>query len=129
MADVPQDWSVEGLLRDWRPHPDWRNWFTQAYDLVTRAESAEKRLEGWRIAAVILGDMHACPLCLFVCLHARLLLPPGSPDYFLAHIDLCLWDMGLAAPAQPDALAFGNLGKPESMHRDEEALTRWLKTE
>ena len=45
--------------------------------------------------------MHAPVFCLFVCSHGRSLEPPDGKR-FLAHIDLCLWELGLAIPTRPD---------------------------
>jgi hypothetical protein len=113
MHDGVPDWSVEILLETWQPRPIWRKWFSEAFALITRARSKEEQIQGLRTAATILGDTHACPLCLFVCLYGRSLLPETSAD-FLGHIDLCLWEMGLATPSQPGLVALRDIGKPDA---------------
>jgi hypothetical protein len=88
----------------------------------------EERLEGWKTAAIIFGDMHAPVFCLFVCHHGRLLVPPDS-QAFLGHIDLCLWELGLAVPARPNewgAVPPGDVGRLEGFHRDIQAAREWL---
>jgi hypothetical protein len=54
-------------------------------------------LAGWRTSAIIFGDMHVPVFCLFVCFHGQTLEPPAGTR-FLGHIDLCLWELGLAMP-------------------------------
>lgn len=72
--------------------------------------------------------MHAPVFCLFICHHGRSLVPPDSPA-FLGHINLCLWELGLATPAQPDqmgAVPSRDIGKPETFHIDLAAEREWL---
>jgi hypothetical protein len=126
MTRVDPRWSLDALLRDYDPQSGWRRWFTEAYTKALESGDPDERLDGWRIAAVIFGDMHVPVFCLFVCYHGRALEPPGR-QRFLAHIDLCLWDLGLATPARPDAaVPPGDLGKPDGFRRDEEATAVWL---
>jgi hypothetical protein len=72
--------------------------------------------------------MHAPVFCLFVCHPGRALEPPGSKR-FLDHIDLCLWELGLATPARPDSngtVPCADIGKPEGFCRDVEGTREWL---
>jgi hypothetical protein len=126
VTKVDPGWSLDALLRDYHPHEGWRRWFAEAHAQAIESARPEERLAGWKAAAVIFGDMHAPVFCLFVCHHGRSLVPPDSTA-FLAHIDLCLWELGLATPAQPDE--FGgvrDIGKPETFRRDVEAAQEWL---
>jgi hypothetical protein len=127
VAKVDPGWSLDALLRDYHPHQDWRNWFTEAYARAIESADPGERLAGWKTAAIIFGDMHAPVFCLFVCHHGRTLEPPDSKS-FLGHIDLCLWELGLATPARPNewgAVPSGDVGKPEGFHRDV-AAEAWL---
>jgi hypothetical protein len=128
VALVDPGWSLATLLRDYRPHPSWRAWFTEAYARALESPHPDERLAGWKTAAIIFGDMHAPVFCLFVCRHGRTLVAPDSLD-FLGHIDLCLMDLGLARPARPDGsgtLPISALGNPEALDRDEQAAAQWL---
>jgi hypothetical protein len=128
MAKVDPAWSLDALLRDYDPHPDWRNWFTEAYAKAMESPDPEERLAGWRTAAVIFGDMHANVFCLFVCYHGRALEPPDGKR-FLSHIDLCLWELGLATPTRADTagtVPSEDIGKPDGFCRDVEGAREWL---
>src|SRR5262245_62827 len=119
-------WSLASLLQNFRPHESWRGWFASAYTQAMESAAPDEQLSGWKNAALILGDMNACVLCLFVCFHGRSLVPPDSCD-FLGHIDICLWDMKLATPAQGEAtVAVADVGKPETFRRDDQAIRAWL---
>lgn len=112
-------------MQAFRPHASWRSWFNEAFEQAILSTMPEEQLKGWHKAAAILGDMNACVLCLFACLHARSL---GGAD-FQVHIDLCLLDMGLAVPTAPagnGAVRAKDLGKPEAFRRDTDALEVWM---
>jgi hypothetical protein len=128
MAKVDPNWSLEALLRDYHPHPGWRDWFTQAYTQTMESTDSDERLTGWRTAAIIFGDMHVPVFCLFVCYYGRTLEPTDSKR-FLGHIDLCLWELGLAIPSRPNdfgGVRSADIGKPDGFHRDAEATQEWL---
>jgi hypothetical protein len=128
MAAVDPNWSLDALLRDYHPHSGWRNWFTEAYNKAMESTDPDERLDGWRIAAIIFGDMHVPLFCLFVCCHGRTLEPPDGKR-FLGHIDLCLWELGLATPTRPDpsgTVAAADIGKPDGFCRDVEGTCEWL---
>src|SRR5262249_1382438 len=113
-AGVDPRWSLAAVLHDLRPHEHWRGSFSEAYARAMESTEPGEQLQGWRTAAMILGDMHACLLCLLVCRYGRSLLPPESRD-FLDHMDLCLWEMGLATPTQPGEVLRGRevlMGRP-----------------
>jgi hypothetical protein len=128
MAKVDAAWSLEALLRDYHPHPGWRDWFSEAYAKAIESSDPDERLDGWRTAAIIFGDMHAPVFCLFVCYHGQTLEPPGGKR-FLGHTDLCLWELGLATPTRPDAggtVPAADIGKPEGFSRDVKGTREWL---
>ena len=128
MQTVDPRWSLDALLRDYHPDATWSDWFADAYAEAMEAARPEERLEGWKTAATIFGDMHANVFCLFVC-HHGLTLEPADDENFLSHIDLCLWQLGLARPTQPDAggaVRVLDLGKPEAFRRDVEVARDWL---
>jgi len=128
MATVDPAWSLEALLRAYHPHGSWRAWFTEAYAKATESAQPDERLNGWKTAAIIFGDMHAPVFCLFVCYHGRSLVPADSKA-FLGHINLCLWELGLATPAHPDEMGgvpSRDIGKPETFRRDTEAEQEWF---
>ena len=128
MADVDPRWSLDALFRDFQPHDGWRRWFSEAYAHAMESTQPDEQLKGWKTAAIILGDMHACLLCLFVCHHGRSLVPSSS-DSFLGHIDLCLWEMGLASPTQPGDVLIGEVGKAETFDRADEVARVWLESQ
>src|SRR5262245_23584649 len=101
MAKVDPGWSLDALLRDYHPHDGWRTWFAEAYTKAMESPRREERLDGWKTAATIFGDMHALVFCLFVCHHGQSLVPLED-NAFRAHVDLCLWELGLAVPVRPD---------------------------
>jgi hypothetical protein len=128
MAKVDPRWSLDALLRDYDPHPGWRDWFAEAYAKAIESPDPATRLDGWGTAAVIFGDMHVPVFCLFVCYHGQTLEPPGG-NRFVGHIDLCLWELGLAAPARPDAagaVATADVGRPDGFRRDVARAHEWL---
>jgi hypothetical protein len=125
MAHVDLRWSLAAILHEFRPHEHWRAWFSEAYAQAMESAELREQLQGWRAAAIILGDMHACLLCLLVCHYGRSLLPPDS-RVFLDHMDLCLWEMGLATPTQPGEVLIGRPGEPETFQRDEKTAKEWL---
>jgi hypothetical protein len=128
VASVDPRWSLEALLRDYHPHWAWRDWFAEAYAKAIESPNPSERLEGWKTAATIFGDMHAPVFCLFVCHHGRR-LEPRDGNNFLGHIDLCLWEIGLAIPARPDefgAVRSADIGSPDGFHRDAAAITEWF---
>lgn len=123
---VSPAWSLEAVMRDFEPHPSWRASFAEAYALAMESPAPEQQLRGWRAAAVIFGDMNALLLCLFVC-HHGLALAPSEGRAFRGHIDLCSWDMGLATPSRGEtSVAVADLGKPETLRRDDDAARAWL---
>lgn len=128
-AKVVPDWSLQAFLRWYDPHQSWRPSFAKTYAEAIESTRPEERLEGWKTAAMIFGDMNALPFCLFVCHHGRSLVGPES-DLFLAHIDLCLWDLGLARPAgryeEKRSMPIVDIGKPETFRRDARAAREWL---
>jgi hypothetical protein len=128
VAKVDPSWSLEASLRDFNPHESWRAWFAEAFAKAMESAQPGARLDGWKTAAIIFGDMHAPLFCLFVCQHGRSLVPPDSKA-FLGHIDLCLWELGLATPKQPGelgAVPVRDIGKPETFRRDKEVVEEWL---
>jgi hypothetical protein len=53
---------------------------------------------------------------------------PSESTAFLGHIDLCLWGMKLATPAQTaDHVPMVDLGKPETFRRENQATREWLE--
>jgi hypothetical protein len=127
MATVDPDYSLAAVLRDYRPHPGWRDWFADAHAGAIGGADPAARLAGWKTAAVIFGDMHVPVFCLFVCLHGQTLVPSGERG-FLAHYDLCLWELGLATPARPDGdvVPSADVGHPDGFCRDVAAVEHWL---
>jgi len=125
MRDVDPRWSLDSLLRNFRPSGSWRNQFAEAYGQALESSTASEQLKGWATAATILGDMHACVLCLFVCYHG-LELGSEARERFLGHINLCLMDMGLATPAEAGPVPMKELVKPGAFHLDVEAFEAWL---
>jgi hypothetical protein len=126
---VDPDWSLHKFLEWFRPHEGWRSSFAGTYAKAIESDRPDVRLQGWRAAAMILGDMNALLFCLFVCHHGRSLVGPES-DFFLAHMDLCLWDLGLATPAGKyegkRSMPIVELCKPENFLRDTDVAQDWL---
>jgi len=125
---VTYDWTLESVLRDWRPGKSWRGSFSEAFALVKKERSLEEQLRGWRTAALIFGDTHACELCLFVCCHASSIFPARRQD-FAGHIDLCLMEIGFADAGGAALIPIVDIGKPGTMRRDEAAVSRWMNRE
>jgi hypothetical protein len=128
VAKVDPGWSLDALLRDYHPHEGWRAWFAEAYAKAMESAQPDVQLDGWKTAAIIFGDMHAPVFCLFVCHHGRSLVPPDSAA-FLGHIDLCLWELGLATPARPTeygTVPSGDIGNLEGFNRDVAGAEEWL---
>lgn len=128
MAKVDPGWSLDALLRDYHPHESWRDWFTKAYTKAMESARPDEQLDGWKTAAIIFGDMHAPVFCLFVCHHGRWLVPADSTA-FLGHINLCLWELGLAAPVAADEMGGvprRDVARPEAFHRDIAAEREWF---
>jgi hypothetical protein len=128
VANVDPSWSLEALLADYHPHEGWRAWFSESYTKAMESSQFGVRLDGWKKAAIIFGDMHVPVLCLFVCHHGRSLVP-GDKAAFLGHIDLCLWELGLAIPSKPDKMGgvpSRDVGKPEAFRRDIEMEREWF---
>jgi hypothetical protein len=127
VAKVDPGWSLDALLRDYHPHEGWRAWFSEAYAKAMESSRPEVQLDGWKTAAIIFGDMHAPVFCLFVCHYGRSLVPADSAAFF-GHVNLCLWELGLATPAHPDAMGavVGDVGKPETFRHDVEAEREWF---
>ncbi|MDY3551334.1 hypothetical protein R5W24_000409 [Gemmata sp. JC717] len=72
--------------------------------------------------------MHAPVFSLFVCHYGRSLVPADSPA-FLGHIDLCMWELGLASPARPTehgTVPLGDGGAPDGFNRDATRAEAWL---
>ena len=128
MAKVDPGWSLDALLRDYQPHEGWRAWFTEAYSKAMESARPEEQLDGWKTAAIIFGDMHAPVFCLFVCHHGRSLVEADNTA-FLGHINLCLWELELATPAEPDEMGgvlSRDVGKPETFRHDIGAEKEWF---
>jgi hypothetical protein len=128
MATVDPGWSLDTLLKDYHPHESWRAWFTEAYAKAMESARPEEQLDGWKTAAIIFGDMHAPVFCLFVCHYGRSLVPPDNTA-FLGHINLCLWELGLATPTQPDEMGgvtSRDIGKHNTFRRDTVAEQEWF---
>lgn len=126
MPEVDPGWSLDSLLRDFRPHGSWRDSFAGTYRQALESRTAAEQLKGWKTAAMILGDMNACALCLFVCCYGRSLVSAEGQE-FLGHIDLCLLAMGLATPTVPEPVLIVDLGKPGTLRRDTEAFKAWMQ--
>lgn len=126
MKEVDPGWSLDAVMKTFKPHASWRTWFTEAYGQAMESPDPEVQFKGWRSAAIILGDMTACLLCVFV---SRLGLGLAHPNAraFLGNIDLCLMDMGLATPAKPGDIAVIDIGKPETFRREEDRARAWLE--
>jgi hypothetical protein len=127
VAKVDPKWSLDALLRNYDPNGYSRSWFAEAFAKALESARPEERLDGWKAAATIFGDMHALVFCLFVCHHGRSLVPTDS-EAFLGHIDLCLWELGLATPSRTNELGatLGRIGEPETFRRDVDAAAGWL---
>jgi hypothetical protein len=64
MTQVDPRWSLEAVLQTFQPHGSWGSWFAEAYAQAMESSAPEDQLNGWKTAAIILGDMNACLLCL-----------------------------------------------------------------
>lgn len=125
---VDPRWSLDALLRDYRPHESWCDWFAEAYRKAMTSAQSDEQLEGWKTAAIIFGDMHVPVLCLYVCQHGRSLVPAES-QAFLDHIHLCLWELGLATPSSSDetgAVPLRGVGNPDTFSYNAEAARAWF---
>lgn len=75
--------------------------------------------------------MHVPVFCMFACYHGRSLVPHDS-QAFLGHIDLCLWELGLATPSILDehgAVPSREIGKPETFKRDAVGIAEWISAQ
>ena len=43
---VDPRWSLEAVLRDYRPHESWRTWFSEAYAKAMGSAYARRATEG-----------------------------------------------------------------------------------
>lgn len=110
-------------LASWRPRAAWASTLRPAYEALTSGATGRDAIKAWADVAMMMGDSHAAPLALIVCLHAE--REAGDPDRRLAsHRNLCLLDLGLAHADGPVRL--GALGDPDAVTTNESSLEAWL---
>lgn len=114
----------------WRPRTGWAEHYVRpAYLHCIDQIIAPDSIPWWTRLAIMLGDSHATPLCLVVALHARSLLPEIVEDRSVdAHVDICLWQLGLAA-AKEEHVPLKAFGEPATLRRDADRLAEWLERE
>ena len=123
--------TIAALYRErWRPSPGWAEVVRPAFEALRGRAVGLAAADAWAELAMMLGDTRAAPLCVFVCLHASSLLPPGVEHRRLeAHLQLALVDLGLAQSADGGPLALGRMGDPEVVRIQAPALAAWLERE
>jgi hypothetical protein len=111
----------------WRPSKGWAGWIREAIEALEAGATGLEASAAWRMLAMMAGDTRGAPLALIACLHAEASLPDGVVDAQIApHRDLCLMDLGLAAPARPGPIPIVDLGKPETTQMAPGQLDAWL---
>jgi hypothetical protein len=123
--------SVAELYREhWRPSRGWADVVRPAFEAVRRGAVGLAAADAWAELAMMLGDTRGAPLCVFVCLHASSLLPPGVEHRRLeAHLQLALVDLGLAASTDGGLLPLGRMGDPDLVRIQAPELAAWLERE
>ena len=110
----------------WRPS---KGWGPHIRDSIVALEGGATGLEAskaWCTLAMMAGDTRGAPLALIVCLHAEASLPEGVVDtQIAAHRDLCLMELGIAAPP-PGPIPLVDFGKPGMMQHSPGQLAAWL---
>jgi hypothetical protein len=111
----------------WRPSKGWANTIRASVAALEAGATGLDATAAWRMLAMMAGDSRGAPLALIACLHAEASLPHGVVDAEIApHRDLCLMDLGLAAPAQPGPIRIVDLGKPDTLKQTPGSLEAWL---
>lgn len=120
---MPVDPSpVIACAATWRPRAAWASTVRPAYEALEAGATGAAAVTAWCEIAMMMGDTHAAPLALIVCLHAE---TEGLDDRRLAsHRNLCLLDLGLAHAAGPVRIV--DLGDPAIVTGDVSALEAWL---
>ncbi len=109
-------------LTSWRPRAGWAATLRPAYEALLAGATGRDAVQAWCDVAMMMGDSHAAPLALIVCVHAE---REGDPDRRLAsHRNLCLLDLGLAHADGPVRL--GALGDPDVVTTNASSLEAWL---
>ena len=102
--------AIADFVASWRPSKGWAQTVAPAVAEIERDPSSLAALEAWCQIAMMLGDSHAAPLALIVCLHAEATAPAGADLGRLhAHRNLCLLDLGLAS--SPGPVRLGDLDR------------------
>lgn len=129
MSAVEPEPLVADLYRErWRPAPGWAEVVGPAHQALRGGAHGLAAADAWAELAMMLGDTRAAPLCVFVCLHASTVLPPGVLHRRLeAHLQLALVDLGLAVSADGGLLPLGRMGDPELVRIAAPALAAWLE--
>lgn len=111
----------------WRPRPGWAATLREPHQRLTGGATGVEAVTAWCDVAMMMGDTHAAPLALVVCLHAEHEVPPGYDDRRLAaHRDLCLLDLGLTQPTSPGPIKLVALGAPGTVDDRPGELAAWL---
>jgi hypothetical protein len=111
----------------WRPSHGWASTLYPAVEIIGRDPSSKEAVGAWCEIAMMLGDTHAAPLALIVCLYAEAVAPPQADLQRLhAHRDMCLLELGLGRARRSTGLRIAELGTPELAVVYGEALELWL---
>lgn len=111
----------------WRPSRNWAHTLFPAVEIIGRDPTSVAAVGAWCEVAMMLGDTHAAPLGLIVCLYAEAAAPRNADISRLrAHRDLCLLDLGLARSRKSGPIPVKDLGSAEMVNVQDDALDRWL---
>jgi hypothetical protein len=111
-------------LEKWRPSRKWDSMVGSAAALLDEDRGS---IRGWTTLVMMLGDSGAAGLALITCLHAQQL--PASDrelSHVPAHRDVCLLQLGLAAPRRRGPIPVVEFGSPGVVDVDEPKLESWI---
>jgi hypothetical protein len=116
---------VIACAAQWRPRPAWASTLREPYAALVEGVRGFDAAKAWAEVAMMMGDTHAAPLCLVICVHAERELGDGVEDRRLgAHRQLAMLDLGLASAPGPVKIA--ELGNPGTVDEQVGSLEAWL---
>jgi hypothetical protein len=111
----------------WRPSRRWASTLYPAVETIGRDPTSADAVTAWCEVAMMLGDTHAAPLGLIVCLYAEAAAPPHADlSRLRAHRDLCLLDLGLAHARRSGHIPIKDLGTPDLATVHDADLDLWV---
>jgi hypothetical protein len=111
----------------WRPSQRWDTTIRPACEALEAGATGLAACDAWATIAMMAGDTRGAPLALIACLQGEAELPPAVDHRTLgAHRDLCLLDLGLAAPTTPGPIRLVDFGAPDTLVDAPGSLAAWV---